>query len=246
MNKREQIILNVIKDNKYVFVTHVKNDGVMYEFPYDCSNYKFEQECNELSINNCIFDKTETINISSIDHVTVYTPPSGDDTQDVEQWNERQIDTLKTLPGWDRSLWSSDSGAIPEDILDTYRLKYFSCCDMNCRIRPEEAFLLCKLEIDSIKSLKSIEIDSLKEKWKNLIHESKLKAEKVLQNEKDIAIKDKAFEDVEEIDIIFSLLDEVMSDVDENLSQIDNVNDVLSYWPPLLLPSPVFVQLIDF
>ena len=81
-------------------------------------------------------------------------------------------------------------------------------------------------------------IEQVKKKWIEIIHEHRDKAIKVLDNELQIANDENDTEAIDEIKLVKELMKDSVNDVD--LSQLTTVKDVLLYWPPLLLPAPDF------
>lgn len=234
-----------ITSHRYVYLTYYRDDDVLYQMPFETCERKFnivDKDSGTVELYNCITEKKETIDLLDIYGVRHVEPPEG---EDFDVWSHDQIQKLKQYPGWNQDLRNDGLSDIPEDQKDSYRYKYFSCDEYACRVRPAVAFLLCKLELKCYEDLMSIDLDVLKHKWKGLICESKQKANEILTNERLQAEADGAIEDVEEIDVIMDLLLSIDDEVEIAIKDFKTINEVLSYWPPLLLPSPAYVQIAD-
>ena len=214
MNEILQDHVDRIKSRKYVWIKYYRDDDVLYDMPFESTNAAVDEEAETITVYNCIVDASETICLLDIYSVTLKNDVQ--EKIDTETWNKQLIDELKTFPKWPM-VWKDFISEIPPELAEQFKYTYFSCDMFACRIKPEVAFLLCKLDVNSEEALMNMDLDVLKSKWKEMIIEHKDQATKVLSAEKEQAVKDNAFEDVEEIDIIFTLLDDVMSDVDENL-----------------------------
>ena len=72
--------------------------------------------------------------------------------------------------------------------------------------------------------------------WMNKIREYRLKALEILDIEQKAAESDDDGDTIDEIDLVKQMLRDIPQDID--LSEYTNLNDLMTYWPPLLLPRP--------
>jgi len=84
-------------------------------------------------------------------------------------------------------------------------------------------------------------LNEVKKKWVQIIEIYKNKALRQLKAEKADAERDNNTEDAEEIDIIVNIINSADAQIQEDLSNRTTFAEVVSYWPPLLLPAPRFV-----
>jgi len=84
-------------------------------------------------------------------------------------------------------------------------------------------------------------LDEVKERWVQIIEIYKNKALRQLEVEKADAVRDNNTEDIEEVNIIINIVNSADTQIREDLSYRTTFAEVVSYWPPLLLPAPRFV-----
>jgi len=84
-------------------------------------------------------------------------------------------------------------------------------------------------------------LDEVKGRWTQIIGIYKNKALRQLEAEKADAVRDNNTEDIEEVNIIINIINTADTQIQEDLSNRTTFAEVISYWPPLLLPAPRFV-----
>jgi len=105
----------------------------------------------------------------------------------------------------------------------------------------ENIFLMVILDCNNYEELIEASPEDLKPKWLKLISSYQQKAIDMLTLEKEECKLSGDIDDVEEIDVILQLLDDLTEEIEEELSPLNCIKDILSYWPPLLLPAPNFI-----
>lgn len=98
-------------------------------------------------------------------------------------------------------------------------------------------------DFDMVVSMKEIfhrqcDLNFIKDQWKAVIGKHKDMALKVLDEELVVAREESDEEAVDEIMYVKKLLEESVDSI--NFDDIDHPRDVLRFWPPLLLPGPLY------
>lgn len=81
-----------------------------------------------------------------------------------------------------------------------------------------------------------LDMGPYREWWMNMIREYRLKALEILDIEQKAAESDADADTIDEIDMVKQMLRDIPQDID--LSMYTNLKDLMTYWPPLLLPRP--------
>ena len=98
-----------------------------------------------------------------------------------------------------------------------------------------------KLGYNNFDDVLTADIADLKTKWKALINEHKNKAVDILTAEKTECQNNGNTDDVDEIDVILTLLNDLTTEIDEEMAELTDQDSILKYWPPLLLPAPSYL-----
>lgn len=89
-------------------------------------------------------------------------------------------------------------------------------------------------------SREEVSLDFMKDSWLNIIKEVYEEALESLNQEAEESKEVDDQEALEEIELVKDLLSQAISEID--LSEIDSIQDVLLYWPQLLLPSSLHTK----
>jgi len=89
-------------------------------------------------------------------------------------------------------------------------------------------------------SREEVSLDFMKDSWLNIIKEVYQEALESLNQEAEESKEVDDQEALEEIELVKDLLSQAISEID--LSEIDSIQDVLLYWPQLLLPSSLHTK----
>lgn len=81
-----------------------------------------------------------------------------------------------------------------------------------------------------------LDMSTYHEWWMNKIREYRLKALEILDIEQKAAELDADADTIDEIDLVKQMIRDIPQDID--LSIYTNLNDLMAFWPPLLLPRP--------
>jgi predicted nuclease with TOPRIM domain len=106
----------------------------------------------------------------------------------------------------------------------------------------ESIYLAIKLGYNNYDEILTADVDELKTKWLALINEHKNKAIEILTTEKTNSQNEGNTDDVEEIEVILSLLNDLTTEINDEMSSLSDRESILTYWPPLLLPAPIYLS----
>ena len=229
-------IEDIIKSNQYLYF--IKDiDECKYEIPYKLNKTSKVNTKGNISLYNCITSKTETINISTCRSVRI-------DFKDKEnhiEYNKKYIKNFK-----EKSKSKGESKNIP--LMDFYRI------DENGALMSFDLLQLLRLfNCKSISEVDGIDIEYIRDQWIQLIHEHLEAAKLELNNTNTRYLAEiekhspdspeymSWTEDLEEIKVIFDILDEVVDESREEVSSSTSWQDVINYWPAILLPKTIIV-----
>lgn len=110
---------------------------------------------------------------------------------------------------------------------------------LNEDIKKTDLDYYCFLEASPDDNIsKSAIIKTCREKWARCIASKKNKAIEMLLNEKKMAEADDDHLASEEIDSLLDLIESSEEETNNALANAESVNQILNYWPALLLPAP--------
>tara|TARA_E500000318_G_scaffold109636_1_gene123077 strand:- start:914 stop:1618 length:705 start_codon:yes stop_codon:yes gene_type:complete len=226
-NSQIQVYTEVLNENigNTLFIEYFENNNFYME-PFKI----FEQASNGRIQINRIYDSTTiTKDLSNISTITKW---------DDEKTRERvdtvlNIDNFLADPAYQMILSGSD------DYIAFHEKKFLS--SNGCNVPMESIYLSIKLGYNNYNDVLTADIDDLKTKWKALINAHKNKAVDILTVEKTQCQNDGNTDDVEEIEVILTLLNDLTSEIDEEMAELTDRDSVLKYWPPLLLPAPSYL-----
>lgn len=220
--------------DKYVDIT-VKNheDGLSYNKVYKVIKPPAIID-SVIHVHNYIDNHDEIIKLEDIECIEYVC------MGETEQFHKDRISKLCDRAGWNRDNWGIVD--VDDEVKNRFEELYFqSYC--GARITPEEAYLLAKLDIPSMFQFDLMSVEDLKHKWNLLILDHKNHACNMLEQERRECYAKNETDDVQEIDVILSLLGGIDKEVESELISLNTKNEILNYWPPLLLPAPAYVQL---
>ena len=88
----------------------------------------------------------------------------------------------------------------------------------------------------------SNDIASVRAKWLNVIRKYRDEALKALDEEEEVAKKDNDEQGLEEIEVIKEMLRNLPQEI-KHLEHLNSPNDVVEFWPAILLPKPSYSEI---
>jgi hypothetical protein len=146
---------------------------------------------------------------------------------------EEQHDELNKRIATRRGLSRNMIGLVRDDIIYSTAPAYM--------IRLCEALEIGKIYDNLTKMVGDVGLENVKSKWLNIITKSRDTALDTLSIEREEAIKEGDDLTLEEITVISEMLNNVPVDTEDVISRYKDAEQIISYWPPLLLPAPSFV-----
>tara|TARA_R110002126_G_scaffold129102_1_gene271792 strand:+ start:1552 stop:2253 length:702 start_codon:yes stop_codon:yes gene_type:complete len=231
LNTEDNIAIQVYADilnkniGKTLFIEYFENNNFYmqpFEILQEASNYRIQV--------NRIYDSTTiTKDLSNISNITIYN----------DEMTQRQVDGVLNIdkflddPAYQMILSGSD------DYIAFHEKKFLSTDA--CNVPLGHIYLSIKLGYNNYSEVLNADIADLKTKWTALITEHKNKAVEILTAEKTQCQNDGNTDDVEEIEVILTLLSDLTSEIDEEMAELTDRDSILKYWPPLLLPAPSYL-----
>ena len=231
LNTEDNIAIQVYADilnkniGKTLFIEYFENNNFYmqpFEILQEASNYRIQV--------NRIYDSTTiTKDLSNISNITIYN----------DEMTQRQVDGVLNIdkflddPAYQMILSGSD------DYIAFHEKKFLSTDA--CNVPLGHIYLSIKLGYNNYSEVLNADIADLKTKWTALITEHKNKAVEILTAEKTQCQNDGNTDDVEEIEVILTLLSDLTSEIDEEMAELTDRDSILKYWPPLLLPAPRYL-----
>jgi len=222
-----QVYADILNKNigKTLFIEYFENNNFYmqpFEILQEASNYRIQV--------NRIYDSTTiTKDLSNISNITIYN----------DEMTQRQVDGVLNIdkflddPAYQMILSGSD------DYIAFHEKKFLSTDA--CNVPLGHIYLSIKLGYNNYSEVLNADIADLKTKWTALITEHKNKAVEILTAEKTQCQNDGNTDDVEEIEVILTLLSDLTSEIDEEMAELTDRDSILKYWPPLLLPAPSYL-----
>lgn len=191
-------------------------------------------DSEEFKAYNYVLDQEQTINLINVRSITY------NDMHESEEFHLDKINDAKQYAGWKKEGW----GLFDEDdeIVKSFKKKYFLSHN-GSRISPEEAYMLARLDIKDVPALHQLSIEELRDKWLQMVISFKQQAVDMLNAEMVECEQQNLVDDIEEIKVIIEMLGEIDDEAETALSTCDTMSQIMSYWPALLLPAPVFCNL---
>jgi len=91
-------------------------------------------------------------------------------------------------------------------------------------------------------NLTDANLDAVKLRWIELIGMYMNHALTVLNEEEVKAVSENDADSIDEIKIIKQMLSDIPSKASDEFKQFNSLHQIISYWPGLLLPAPIFVE----
>ena len=211
---------------KNININYVDN-SIVYVKPFKIQN---AEDVKDMSVDvvDLITKQKVELTYNNIEAVEEYSYDDEDYHQDILA---QQRDYL----GWQtHNFCETDT---EDDVTDLYKQKYFQSFHGR-KISCEEAYVLCKLKLNTMYDLENMSLEDLCSAWVGLIESFRLRALKNLREERLEAEKSSVKEDVEEIDTIIDMLNELPEKLEQGIMEQETKNLVLSWWPAILLPGP--------
>lgn len=207
-----------------------------------------EPNSTDYTFYDLLCDREITLN-DSIDLVEVYTfhnvYPSNIEVKDITKYAEDKSDNIKS-----NNKEIEDKIDYMKEILGSYinhEQARETVRNWYCRFdKLKQSFDICgafKLPepVHTLYELeKSVDISSARRVWSDMIIQAHSKAIDMLDAEYTIAETESDQDAVDEITTVKGMLDDSIKNITEELDNISNLKDILSYWPPLLLPAPAY------
>jgi len=227
-NKTEiDIYADILNENigKTIFIEYLENNN-LYMQPFEV----LQKSSNDRIQLNRLYDSTTiTKDLSVISNITI----CNDILTKARVDAAINVDKLLEEPAYQMILSGTD------DYTAFHEKKFLS--SNGCNVPIESIYLSIKLGYNNYDDVLTADISELKTKWSALINEHKNKAVEVLTAERTVCQNDGNTDDVEEIDVILTLLNDLSTEIDEEMAALTDRNSILSYWPPLLLPAPSYL-----
>lgn len=220
----KQILTELVGKN--ININYV-NDSTVYVKPFKIQN---TEDVKDMSVNvvDLITKQKVELTYNNIESVEEYS-------YDDEDYHQGILDQQRDYAGWQtHNFCETDT---EEDIADMYKQKYFQSFHGR-KISCEEAYVLCKLKLNTMYDLEEMSLEDLCSAWVRLIESFRLRALKNLREERLEAENSGVKEDVEEIDTIIEMLNELPEKLEQGITEQETKNLVLSWWPAILLPGP--------
>lgn len=222
------IVKQTLQDvvDKNINVVYI-NDKIEYVKSY---KIKSDDDIGDESVKliDLITKQTISMPLSNIITIEEYS-------YDDEDYHQGILDQQRDYAGWQtHNFCESDT---EEDVADMYKQKYFQSFHGR-KISCEEAYVLCKLKLDTMYDLEEMSLEDLCSAWVRLIESFRLRALKNLREERLEAENSGVKEDVEEIDTIIEMLNDLPEKLEQGITEQETKNLVLSWWPAILLPGP--------
>ena len=220
----KQILTELVGKN--ININYV-NDSTVYIKPFKIQN---TEDVKDMSVNvvDLISKQPVELTYNNIESVEEYS-------YDDEDYHQGILDQQRDYAGWQtHNFCESDT---EEDVADMYKQKYFQSFHGR-KISCEEAYVLCKLKLDTMYDLEEMSLEDLCSAWVRLIESFRLRALKNLREERLEAGNSGVKEDVEEIDTIIEMLNDLPEKLEQGITEQETKNLVLSWWPAILLPGP--------
>lgn len=211
---------------KNININYVDN-SIVYVKPFKIQN---AEDVKDMSVDvvDLITKQKVELTYNNIEAVEEYSYDDEDYHQDILA---QQRDYL----GWQtHNFCETDT---EDDVTDLYKQKYFQSFHGR-KISCEEAYVLCKLKLNTMYDLEQMSLEDLCSAWIGLIESFRLRALKNLREERLEAETSGVKEDVEEIDTIIEMLNELPAKLEQGIMEQSTINHVLSWWPAILLPGP--------
>lgn len=211
---------------KNININYVDN-SIVYVKPFKIQN---AEDVKEMSVDvvDLITKQKIELTYNNIETVEEYS-------YDDEDYHQGILDQQRDYTGWQtHNFCETDT---EEDVTDMYKQKYFQSFHGR-KISCEEAYVLCKLKLNTMYDLEEMSLEDLCSAWIGLIESFRLRALKNLRQERLVAENSNVKEDVEEIDTIIEMLNELPEKLEQGIMEQETKNLVLSWWPAILLPGP--------
>lgn len=203
------------------------DDSIVYVKPYKIQN---AEDVKDMSVDvvDLITKQKVELTYNNIETVEEYS-------YDDEDYHQGILEQQRDYAGWQtHNFCETDT---EEDVTDMYKQKYFQSFHGR-KISCEEAYVLCKLKLNTMYDLEDMSLEDLCSAWVGLIESFRLRALKNLRQERLEAENSGVKEDVEEIDTIIEMLNELPEKLEQGIMEQETKNLVLSWWPAILLPGP--------
>lgn len=220
----KQILTGLVGKN--ININYV-NNTIVYVKPFKIQNV---EDVKDMSVNvvDLISKQKMELTYNNIESVEEYS------YEDVD-YNQSILDQQRDYAGWQtHNFCETDT---EEDVVDMYKQKYFQSFHGR-KISCEEAYVLCKLKLDTMYDLEEMSLEDLCSAWVRLIESFRLRALRNLREERLEAENSGVKEDVQEIDTIIEMLNELPEKLEQGIMEQETKNLVLSWWPAILLPGP--------
>lgn len=241
--QEEAVMMNDLDDHyvccnrKRVYVDSMKNNYGMLRVTRDGSELSIPatlidvSNCDELNDN----DRHEIhyLNIHTGDMECVDIESTVEFTYTVSDTTEDQHEEMNRTLASRRGLSRNITGEVREKIMYSTAPVYM--------IRLAVVLQTDKIYDNFGMMLTDLGIDNIKDRWIEVVKVSRNSAQKTLAIEKEDAIKENDDLTFAEIEVIEDMLDKVIKETREVLKGFKDPEQVVSYWPPILLPAPSYV-----
>jgi hypothetical protein len=223
-----EVYSGILDENigKTIFVEYLENNDT-YIQPFEVLE---KTSNNTFKVKQIYDNSTVTKDISAICQISIQ---SEERTQKLVD-DVLNIDNLLDEPAYQMIEKGTDD-------YNTFQEKKF--LSSNGIVVPMESiYLAIKLGYNNYDEILTADVDELKTKWLALINEHKNKAIEILTTEKTNSQNEGNTDDVEEIEVILSLLNDLTTEINDEMSSLSDRESILTYWPPLLLPAPIYLS----
>lgn len=226
-NTQILVFSEILNENigKTLFIEYLENNNLFIE-PFEVLK---KTSNNRIDLKRIYDSTTITKDLSVFSNLRIYDDAITRDLVD----KTINVDQLLQEPAYQMILSGTD------EYTAFHEKKFLS--SQGRRVPIESIYLSIKLGYNNYDDVLTADVSDLKTRWTALINEHKNKAVEFLTAEKTICQNDGNTDDVEEIDVILTLLDDLTAEIDEEVAALADRDSVLSYWPPLLLPAPNYL-----
>jgi hypothetical protein len=223
---RKRAFINNMESNYGML--RLKTDNEELELPATLIDVEWGDKMNDNDSHKLYFLNIHTNKMESteVEDVITFTYKIADTRAD-------QYDELNRRIASRRGLSRNMTGKVKDDIIYSTAPVYM--------IRLTESLQLGKTYADLTKMVGDVGLSVIKNKWLDIITKSRDTALETLSIEREEAIKEGDDLTLEEINVISEMLNGVVDETRDILAQYKDAEQIISYWPPLLLPAPSFV-----
>ena len=228
-NEKSSLIVTIKRDSVWINSSDVDNDCWIYFMSQNSvtsftdDHLEFQDAIENTTI---VLDQQDEKNIVEI--IGCIHNHRLDDDDFVSQHNSNFNNTCETI-----------SGMIKNSIVDENIFQYIKRQLNFNRIKLHDALSeLLTFEQITTGDLSADDLEKVKDFWLINIETHQKNSIKYLNDELQLASDDNV---IEEINNIIALVEDVSVEANDMLNDMDRFDDVVKYWPNLLLPAPLFV-----